>query len=209
MYAHAADILQAGQICMSTERIIVHSSIADKFKVCLAETVKKMFGSVENTPILVTAESEARNRSLIDDALSKGAKKLEIFTPSENDTHERVKTRMRPVILEGIDKSMSLYAGESFGASVSWYTYETEDEMIELANDTEYGLAASIYADNLRVAFRVADRLDSGAVHINSMTVHDEFSLPHGGVKKSGFGRFNGTQGLEEFLYYKTVTWME
>jgi acyl-CoA reductase-like NAD-dependent aldehyde dehydrogenase len=84
-----------------------------------------------------------------------------------------------------------------------------EDEMIELANDTEYGLAASVYAEDLRTAFRVADRLDSGAVHINSMTVHDEFSLPHGGVKKSGFGRFNGAQGLDEFLYYKTVTWME
>ncbi|GKT66220.1 NAD-dependent aldehyde dehydrogenase [Colletotrichum tofieldiae] len=104
---------------------------------------------------------------------------------------------------------MDLYGGESFGPSVSIYTFETEDEMIELANDTDYGLSASIYSENLRVAFRVADRLDSGAVHINSMTVHDEFALPHGGVKKSGFGRFNGTKGLEEFLYCKSVTWME
>lgn len=194
---------------MSTERIIVHSSIAEKFKTVLSETVNKMFGSVEATPILVTAESATRNKTLIDDALSKGAKKVDIFAESPDHGHESVKTRMRPVILEGINKSMDLYAGESFGASVSWYTYETEDEMIELANDTEYGLAASVYAEDLRAAFRVADRLDSGAVHINSMTVHDEFSLPHGGVKKSGFGRFNGAQGLDEFLYYKTVTWME
>jgi acyl-CoA reductase-like NAD-dependent aldehyde dehydrogenase len=194
---------------MSTERIIVHSSIAEKFKVILRETVNKMFATVEDTPILVTAESVTRNRSLIDDALSKGARKLDLFSDSPDAGHESVKTRMRPVILERINKSMDLYAGESFGASVSWYTYETEDEMIELANDTEYGLAASIYAEDLRAAFRVADRLDSGAIHINSMTVHDEFSLPHGGVKKSGFGRFNGTQGLDEFLYCKTVTWME
>ncbi|WJG37089.1 Aldehyde/histidinol dehydrogenase [Fusarium oxysporum Fo47] len=55
----------------------------------------------------------------------------------------------------------------------------------------------------------LADGLESGAVHINSMTVHDEYSLPHGGVKDSGFGRFNGYQGLDEFLYFKSVTWMD
>ncbi|KAH7110393.1 hypothetical protein B0J13DRAFT_462488, partial [Dactylonectria estremocensis] len=62
---------------------------------------------------------------------------------------------------------------------------------------------------DLRAGFRIAEKLESGAMHINSMTVHDEYPLPHGGVKKSGFGRFNGYQGLDEFLYYKTVTWME
>lgn len=62
--------------------------------------------------------------------------------------------------------------------------------MIEMANDTECGLSAAIFTENLLAAFRLADRLYSGAIHINSMTVHDEFSLPHGGVKKSGLGRF-------------------
>lgn len=194
---------------MSTERIIVHASIADEFKKVLFKAVNNMFGSVEDTPILVTAESAARNRGLVEDALDKGAKKMPVFAESPDAGHEQVATRMRPVILENIDKSMALYAGESFGPSVSWYTYENENDMVELANDTEYGLAASIYSEDLGAAFRLAERLDSGAIHINSMTVHDEYSLPHGGVKKSGFGRFNSEVGLNEFLYCKTVTWMD
>lgn len=195
---------------MSTERVLVHASIADKFQDVFKATVNKMFSSVADTPMLITAQSAQRNRDLVADAVSKGAKPMAIFDPSSTETgHEDIATRMRPVILQGMSKTMDLYGGESFGPSVSVYTFETEDEMVEMANDTEYGLAASVYTEDLRVAFRVADRLDSGAVHINSMTVHDEFALPHGGVKKSGFGRFNGRQGLEEFLYCKAVTWME
>lgn len=196
---------------MSTERVLVHSSIADKFQEVLKETVNQMFGSVADTPMLITAQSASRNKNLVEDALSKGAKALDIFASSDSTAtgHEDIATRMRPVILTNMDKTMDLYGGESFGPSVSVYTFDTEDEMVELANDTEYGLAASIYSEDLRVAFRVADRLESGAIHVNSMSVHDEFSLPHGGVKKSGFGRFNGTQGLQEFLYSKTLTWME
>ncbi|KAF5966556.1 salicylate 1-monooxygenase [Fusarium bulbicola] len=116
---------------------------------------------------------------------------------------------MRPVVLTNMSTSMDLYRQESFGPSVSWFTFETEDEAIKLANGTDYRLSASIYTEDLGTAFRVAEQLDSGAVHINSITVHDEFGLPHGGVKKSGSGRFNGYQGLDEFLYCKTVTWMD
>lgn len=116
---------------------------------------------------------------------------------------------MRPVILGNVKKNMDIYSQESFGPSVSLFTFQTEREALDLANDTEYGLTASIFSKDLKAAFDLADSLESGAVHINSMTVHDESSLPHGGVKDSGFGRFNGSQGLDEFLYYKTVTWME
>ncbi|KAH8800271.1 putative aldehyde dehydrogenase [Xylogone sp. PMI_703] len=198
----------AGQICMSTERILVHSSIAGDFQKILAETIDQNFGSPEATPVIITAQSARRNRNLVADALSKGAKSLNLFsTPSTE--HEDVETKMRPVVLTNVDKSMDLYKGESFGPSVSLYTFETEEEALKLANDTDHGLSASIFTQDLGAGFRIADALDSGAVHINSMTVHDEFALPHGGVKQSGFGRFNGYQGLDEFLYYKSITWME
>lgn len=202
---------QAGQICMSTERILVHASVADKFQAALKETINKIYGSVNDTPVLVTEESATRNRGLVQDALDLGAKAVDLFGASSSSEtgHENVPTHMRPVVLSGLNDKMKLYGGESFGPSVSFYTYETEDEAVELANNTEYGLSASIFSEDLRAAFRVADRLESGAVHINTMSIHDEFALPHGGVKKSGFGRFNGRQGLEEFLYYKTVTWLE
>ncbi|KAH6977775.1 Aldehyde/histidinol dehydrogenase [Fusarium venenatum] len=198
--------LNAGQICMSTERILVDESISSEFQERLGEAIRKLFGAADDTPAVVTAASATRNRGLIQDAISKGAQPLKIF----EDKHAyETDTKMRPVVLGNINKDMDLYASESFGPSVSLFTFKTEKEALELANDTEYGLAAAIFSKDLRVAFRLADGLESGAVHINSMTVHDEYSLPHGGVKDSGFGRFNGYQGLDEFLYFKSVTWMD
>uniref|UniRef100_A0A0B7KRP8 Aldehyde dehydrogenase domain-containing protein n=2 Tax=Bionectria ochroleuca TaxID=29856 RepID=A0A0B7KRP8_BIOOC len=198
--------MNAGQICMSTERILIQDSIAPEFQNILQRTIQDLFGSADDTPVLVTAASAQRNRPLVSDAVDKGAESVQIFS----DTHkDQVETRMRPVVLKNLDKKMDLYANESFGPSVSLFTFETLNDAITLANNTDYGLSASVFTDDLGKAFRVADELESGAVHINSMTVHDEYPLPHGGVKNSGFGRFNGSQGLDAFLYYKTVTWME
>ncbi|RYP14074.1 hypothetical protein DL765_006608 [Monosporascus sp. GIB2] len=198
--------MNAGQICMSTERIIVHSSITSQFQSKLIEHVDRIFGKPETTPVLITSGSAKRNRALISDALFKGAR---VLYGADAVTDGEEETRMRPVIMAGVNQDMALYANESFGPSVSFFTFETEEEAVALANNTDYGLSAAVFTENLGTAFRVADALDSGAVHINSRTVHDEFALPHGGVKKSGFGRFNGYQGLEEFLYCKTVTWIE
>lgn len=198
---------QAGQICMSTERILVHSSVASKFKVLLNQTISRTFDDTANTPMVITAASAKRNRALVEQAVSKGAKALR--GGSEINPAPDVETRMPPVVLTEMTREMDLYASESFGPSVSLFTFDTEEEAIDLANDTAYGLSASIFTEDLGLALRVADKLESGAVHINSMTVHDEFSLPHGGVKNSGFGRFNGYHGLNEFLYSKTVTWMK
>lgn len=211
-YEHAEltiPFIKAGQICMSTERILVHTSIADRFEAKLKEQVKRHFGTVDTTPVLVTAASARRNRDLVKDAVSHGAQILndaEVKSTSAQLEHE---TRMCPTIVAGLKDEMKLFSNESFGPSVSFFTYEKEEEALALANGTDYGLSAAIFSENLGTAFRLARALDSGAVHINSMTVHDEFALPHGGVKSSGFGRFNGYQGLEEFLYCKTVTWME
>ncbi|GKU07439.1 unnamed protein product [Fusarium langsethiae] len=196
----------AGQVCMSTERILVDESISSEFKERLGDAIRKIFGTADDTPTVVAAASATRNRSLIQDAISKGAQPLKIF---EDEHAYETDTKMRPVVLGNVKKDMDLYATESFGPSVSLFTFKTEQQAIQLANDTEYGLTAAIFSQDLRAAFQLADSLESGAVHINSMTVHDEYSLPHGGVKDSGFGRFNGYQGLDEFLYCKTITWME
>lgn len=191
---------------MSTERILVHESVADRFQDALRTATQTLFGSASSTPVVITAASAKRNRELISDALSKGANPL----PGGSEQNDgQVETRMQPVILRNVDKHMDLYQTESFGPSVSFFTFKSELEAVELANNTDYGLTASVFTRDLKAAFRIADAVESGAVHINSMTVHDEYTLPHGGVKKSGFGRFNGYQGLDEFMYYKTVTWME
>lgn len=205
--SNVVERIQAGQICMSTERILVHSSVAAAFQSVLSRVISRTFEGPLKTPRVITAGSAERNRALVAQALSKGSEIL--HGGSIATLGNGVGTTMPPVVLTKMTKEMDVYGSESFGPSVSLFTFDTEDEAVELANDTRYGLSAAVFTEDLRLALRVADRLESGAVHINSMTVHDEFALPHGGIKNSGFGRFNGYHGLDEFLYFKTVTWME
>ncbi|KAJ5330076.1 hypothetical protein N7452_010466 [Penicillium brevicompactum] len=197
--------MHSGQICMSTERIVVQRGIADAFRQKLADTAEKLFGKEAPALVLVNSAAVVKNKKLIDDAVSRGAEV--VFGDAK--ASESVATGMRPVIVGGVTKEMDMYATESFGPTVSLITVDTEEEAIALANDTEYGLTASVFTNNLFRGLRVAKQIDSGAVHINAMTVHDEPVLPHGGWKSSGFGRFGGTSGYDEFLQTKTVTWQE
>lgn len=201
----AGAFLHTGQICMSTERILVHESIMKAFSDALSAAMETQYPSSAPAEMLVRATSVEKNKSLITDALSKGAT---LISGSLN-TEEPSPTRLRPIIISHITPSMSIYDTESFGPTVSLLPFATEDEAIRIANDTQYGLSSAIFTEDLRAGLRVARRVESGAVHINNMTVHDEAGLPHGGVKKSGFGRFNGSVGIEEFLRTKTVTWAD
>ncbi|KAL9115919.1 MAG: hypothetical protein Q9227_000287 [Pyrenula ochraceoflavens] len=196
--------MATGQICMSTERILVQKELMSNFQGELKVAIDNVFGdSSKPAPVLVRSPPVEKNKKLLKDATSKGAK----VVYGDIDAHEDSPTRMRPVVIDSITKEMDIYATESFGPTVSLYPFETEEEAIELANDTEYGLAGAIFTEDLRKGFRVARAVQSGAVHINSMSIHDEVALPHGGWKKSGWGRFNGVQGLEEWVQSKTVTW--
>lgn len=197
--------LNSGQVCMSTERIIVQRSIADKFRTHLLTSLRKTHPDTAASPVLFSAAPVAKNKNLINDAVSLGANIL-FGNP---DREESSDTRLRPVVLENVTKEMDIYHTESFGPTVSLYVVETEDEAVKLANDTEYGLTAAVFTKDLGRGLRVAQQIESGAVHINSLTVHDEPALPHGGVKNSGFGRFGGPRGYDEFLTTKSVTWMD
>ncbi|KAK4942554.1 hypothetical protein LTR10_017683 [Elasticomyces elasticus] len=198
--------LHAGQICMATERILVHAKIADEFREALKGTMDKVFGEGGmDVPQLVTSAPVEKNKKLLDDALSKGAKAIY----GDPKHHESSKTKMRPVIIENIKPDMDIYHTESFGPTVSLYVVNSDDEAIAIANDTDYGLSSAVFTEDLRRGLRIARQIETGAVHINNMTVHDEAALPHGGVKKSGFGRFNGLPGLEEWVRTKVVTWKD
>lgn len=191
---------------MSTERVLVHASVVEPFKAEFHKVINDVFGSPEDCPVTITDASAKKNRALVQDALSKGAQLLH-GNPTISDSS--VENKMFPVVLGNVQKGMDIFGNESFGPSTSLYTFETEEEALALANDTEYGLAGAIFTEDLRAGLRVAKGLNVGAAHINTMTVHDEFALPHGGYKKSGSGRFNGKPGLEEFLQYKAVTWTD
>ncbi|KAJ5934374.1 hypothetical protein N7466_003921 [Penicillium verhagenii] len=197
--------MHSGQICMSTERIVVQRSIADEFKTKLAATAEKIFGKEAPALGLVNAAAVAKNKRLVSDAVARGANIL--F--GDASANESSATSMRPIIVADVKKEMDMYATESFGPTVSLMVVDTEDEAIAQANDTEYGLTSAVFTNNLFRGLRVAKQIESGAVHINSLTVHDEPVLPHGGWKSSGFGRFGGVAGYDEFLQTKTVTWTE
>lgn len=194
--------LNSGQICMSTERILVHKSVRAEFEKKLVSAVENIFGPQTPAPILINSTAVNKNKKLLADALSKGAKLLY----GNPDAQEETTTCMRPVIISGITTDMDIYKTESFGPTVAVYEIETEEEALRIANDTEYGLTSAVFTEDLRRGLRMAKEIETGAVHINSMTVHDEATLPHGGAKESGYGRFNTNKGLAEWVRSKTVT---
>ena len=196
--------LHSGQVCMCTERILVHAAIAEKFKPALKTMTENVFGHPSGL-VLINEPAVLKNRKLLDDAISKGAKV--VFGDPQHKADN--KSAMRPVIIENVQKGMDIYHTESFGPTVSVYTVQSDDEAVKLAKDTEYGLSAAVFTESLQRGFKIAKQIDSGAVHINSMTIHDEASLPHGGYKKSGFGRFNSIEGLSEWVQHEVITWYD
>lgn len=101
---------------------------------------------------------------------------------------------------------MKLYEVESFGPVFGILSVETESQIIEMIQQAKYGLSSSIISKDHYRALGLARSIKAGAVHINTMTVHDEATLPHGGVGDSGWGRFGARWGLEEFVQTKVVT---
>lgn len=198
----------AGQVCMSTERIIVHKSIVDDFTAAFKKSTSHVYGPNSSNPVLVTSMGANKTKRLVKAAIDDGADVVlgdakESLQPNESSTG------MQPIALANVKKGNQLYENESFGPSVAIYTFETEQEALEIANDTIYGLSGSVFTTNLTAGLRIARGYETGAVHINAMTIHDESNLPHGGAKASGWGRFTGIAGLEEYLRSKVVTFDE
>lgn len=189
---------------MATERILVNAKVVEKFREVLKATVDAVFPDKSGL-VLVDKAPVVKNKKLIEDALGKGAKA--VYGDAAHTLE--LATAMRPVIVEGIKEDMDMYHTESFGPTVSLFVVESDDEAVRIANDTDYGLTSAVFTENLQRGFRIARQIETGAVHINSMSVHDESTLPHGGAKKSGFGRFNGAEGLREWVRCKTITWQD
>ena len=195
--------MNQGQICMSTERLVVDSQVADEFVAMVAAkaaTLKAGDPAANDTPLgaLFSPEAAAHCRELIDDAVSKGAR---IACGGQIDG-----TIMQPTVIDGVTRQMRLYSEESFGNLVSVIRVDGEDQAVEVANDTEYGLSAAVFSRDVSRAWRVAARIQSGICHINGPTVHDEAQMPFGGVKDSGYGRFGGKAGIAEFTELRWIT---
>ncbi|WP_343656489.1 aldehyde dehydrogenase [Paraburkholderia caribensis] len=193
----------SGQICMSTERIIVDRSIADDFVRQLGEKAKTLpLGDPRTGPVVlgsvVDMATVQRCNALIDDALLKGAT---LVCGGKADS-----TLMPATLVDNVGPDMRIYSEETFGPVKAIVRVDGEEEAIRCANDNEYGLAAAVFSRDVARAMRVASRIQSGICHVNGPTVHDEAQMPFGGVKGSGFGHFGGHAGIAAFTDLRWVT---
>ncbi|MFJ3681367.1 aldehyde dehydrogenase [Pseudomonas sp. NPDC090208] len=195
--------MNQGQICMSTERLIVLDSVADefarRFKAKVA-TLKAGDPRQGNTALgaVVNAGAVERISQLVTDAVEKGAS---VLTGGDSDG-----AIMAPTVLDHVTRSMNIFHEESFGPCVSIVRVADLDEAVTVANDTEYGLSAAVFSQNIARAMEVARRIESGICHINGPTVADEPQVPFGGVKSSGYGRFGGKAAIDEFTDLRWIT---
>lgn len=113
---------------------------------------------------------------------------------------------MKGVVVDHVTPEMAIFREESFGPQVSITRVKSDDEAVRVANDTEYGLSAAIFSRDIAKAIQLARRIESGICHINGPTVHDEAQMPFGGVKASGYGRFGGKAGINEFTELRWIT---
>jgi benzaldehyde dehydrogenase (NAD) len=196
--------MNQGQICMSTERIIVVDAVADAFAAKFAEKVKSMpvgDPAEGNTPLgaVVDAKTVSCVRALVDDALANGAELL-----VGGETTQGV--LMPAHLVDKVTPDMKLFREESFGPVVGIARARDEEHAIELANDTEYGLSAAVFTRDIARGLKVARRIQSGICHVNGPTVHDEAQMPFGGLKASGYGRFGGKAGVDAFTELRWIT---
>jgi acyl-CoA reductase-like NAD-dependent aldehyde dehydrogenase len=157
--------LHSGQICMATERILVHKNIKPQFVEAFKGAAEGIFGGDKPSPVLIASAGVEKNKRLIGEAVKSGAKVIH-GDHEKDETHpetkESSKTRMRPIIVDGVNKDMELYHAESFGPSVSLIEVSSEEEAIQIANDTEYGLSGAVFTENLARGIRVARQIESG-----------------------------------------------
>ena len=195
--------MNQGQICMSTERLIVDESVADAFAAKLAVKAATLVAGDPRkgrTPLgaLVGFDAAERVLGLVRDAVAKGARLIAGGAASG--------VLMDATVLDNVTPAMRIYAEESFGPVAAIIRVGGVEEAVRVANDSEYGLAAAVFGRDIARALSVARRLETGICHVNGPTVHDEAQMPFGGVKASGYGRFGGAAAIHEFTELRWIT---
>jgi len=176
----------AGQCCTAAERILVHESVKDEFLAALVERTERLRvgdpldEATDMGPVCRPA-TIARTQEHIEDAVAQGARVV-YGGGHDGQFHE-------PTIVDGVTSAMRMAKEETFGPVAPIMTFETLDEAIRIANETEFGLTAAVFTRSLHDAWRAADELRHGTVHINETTNYWDQLAPFGGAKKSGAGR--------------------
>lgn len=196
--------LYQGQICMSTERIVVDEKIADAF-------VEKFAARARELPMgdpasgasciigpMISGESGSRLNAMIEDALAKGARIAAGGLAAG--------ASMPATIVDFVKPGMRIYDEETFGPVTTVVRAKDTEDAVRIANDTSYGLSSAVFGRDVTRALGVALRIDAGSCHVNGSTVQNEAQAPYGGTKDSGYGRFDGRAVIDEFTELKWIT---
>ncbi len=200
--AMAAKFRNIGQACTGANRFIVHSSVADEFARKVTERVSAMKigrGTEEGVTIgpLIDDKAVAKCDELVTDAVSRGA-----AVTTGGKALDGAGSFYAPTVVTGVKAGSDILREEIFGPVLSIISFETEAEAIELANATEYGLAAYVFTKDLARGQRLIERLECGLMGLNAGVISNA-SAPFGGIKMSGQGREGGAEGIYEFLETK------
>jgi succinate-semialdehyde dehydrogenase/glutarate-semialdehyde dehydrogenase len=202
--AIAAKMRNMGEACTAANRVFVHASVIDEFGRRLAERMSAMpvgRGTLDGIQVgpLIDEVALHKVESLVADAVQRGATVLTGGSAAPGGGYF-----YPPTVLTGVPRNARMADQEIFGPVAPLTPFDTESEVVAAANDTEYGLVAYVFTNDLRRALRVAEALETGMVGLNQGVVSNP-AAPFGGVKQSGLGREGGTAGIDEFLETKYV----
>jgi succinate-semialdehyde dehydrogenase/glutarate-semialdehyde dehydrogenase len=202
--AMAAKMRNMGEACTSANRILVHRSVLDEFGRRLTEKMSALTvgdGTTDGTDVGPLVEEKAVTKvvDLVDDAVERGAEVLTGGSRLEGPGYF-----YPPTVLTGVTPDAELMSTEIFGPVAALVPFDTDDEAVALANDTEFGLVSYVMTENLDRAMTMSERLQAGMVGINVGVVSNP-AAPFGGIKQSGLGREGGLSGIEEFVETKLV----
>ena len=198
----ASKFRNAGQTCVCTNRLYVHQSVKEAFLTKLLDKVGSLTvgnGLEENTTLgpVITMASKHRLEAVIDQAVQEGATML-------NQSQKRSGRFMEPVILDNVEQGMAIVQQELFGPVLPVISFDDDEQVLSMANDTEYGLACYFYTDSLKRIIKFSEGLEYGMVGVNEGIISTEVA-PFGGIKESGIGREGAKQGMDEYQETKYI----
>ncbi|MFC4466818.1 aldehyde dehydrogenase family protein [Streptomyces xiangluensis] len=191
-----------GQICMAANRILVHSSIAAEFKERFVSKVSALRTGDPTAPEtvigpLINTRQTAALEAKVESALAAGARAL---LRGQNEGNV-----FAPVVLDNVKAEDDIAQDELFGPVVLVMEFDSDDEAVRMANESEFGLSGSVHTKDITRGVRIARRIKTGMVHVNDTTIADEPIIPFGGEKQSGIGRLNGHSSIDELT---TLQWI-